>query len=228
MKFLIRWTFRLLILFVVLAVAAVLLLDTAAKSLMEGRIRSQTGMDVKIGKVEIGLASPTLRMDGFKLYNSSAFGGTSLMEIPELYVEYDREAVAQKKLKLKLLRVHVSEITVVRDAKGRTNLDALQSQGGRAQQVGMEFVGIETLNLTLGKLRYIDLKDPKQTKEVSCGLKEEVVHNVKSAGDLSGVMLKVALKQGAGLLGGGWLNALLPSLGMSPTNQPGNQPPPRK
>ncbi len=217
MRFLIRWMFRFLILLVVLAVACVLLVDTAAKSLMEGRLRAQTGMDVKIGKVEIGLASPTFRMEGFKLYNASEFGGTSLMEIPELYVEYDRAMISQQKLKLKLLRIHVSEITVVRDAKGRTNLDALQSQKAGTQQAGIEFEGIETLNLSLGKLRYIDLKDPKQIKEVSFGLKEEVVHNVKSIGDLSGVMVKVAVKQGAGLISGGWLNALLPSLGM--TNQ---------
>ncbi len=225
MRLLFRWAFRLLILTLVLLVAGVLLLDTAAKSLMEGRIRSQTGMDVKIGKVEIGLSTPTFRMEGFKLYNPAEFGGTTLVEIPELFVEYDRDAVARQQLKIKLLRINVAEISVVRDAAGRTNLEALHSRTNLPQQAGMEFLGIETLNLTLGKMRYLDLKAPGQAKEINLGLKEEVVRNVKSVADLSGVMIKVALKQGAGLLGGGWLNVLLPSLGK--TNSPA-APPVRK
>jgi len=218
MRFIVRWLFRLLILVIVLAVAAVLLLDTSTKALMESRIRSQTGMDVTIGKVEIGLMTPTFRMEGFKLYNSAEFGGTPLIQIPEVFVEYDRDAAARQLLKIKLLRLNISEINVVQHPSGRSNLEVLQAQKGAAAGQTVEFGGIDVLNLSLGKMRFVDLKDPKQNREFSFGIKDEVVRNVRGVGDLTGLMLKIALKQGPSMLKEGWFNRLVP--GVVPTNAP--------
>jgi len=53
-----RWALYLFILLVVLIVAAILSLDTIAKQVVQSRLRAETGMDVKIGKMDIGLATP--------------------------------------------------------------------------------------------------------------------------------------------------------------------------
>ena len=222
MRFLARWIFRLLILIIVLAVAAVLLMDTCAKALMEARIRSQSGMDVRIGRVEIGLVSPTFRMEGFKLYNPAEFGGSVLMEIPELYMEYDRDAASRQELHFKLVRLNISQINVVRNAQGRTNLEGLQAvqaqQAGGNAAAGVDFKGIDQLSLTLGKMGLIDLRDPKQNRELVFGVKDEVVPRVRSLADFMPLMVKIAMRQGPSLLGNGWLNGLLPMPGT--TNPP--------
>ena len=52
-KRLFKWALYLFIILVVLLVAGILLLDTIAKEYLQSRLRAETGMDVKIGKVDI-------------------------------------------------------------------------------------------------------------------------------------------------------------------------------
>src|SRR5205809_75308 len=125
MKFLIRWTLRLFIISVVLVVALVLLKDPLLKALTEYRLRSRTGLDVRIGRFEVSLSSPRLVMENFKLYNSAEFGGSPLIEIPELQLECDPTAFAFRRLHLKLLRLHLSEVNIVESRDGRTNIMVL-------------------------------------------------------------------------------------------------------
>src|SRR5262245_506093 len=125
MKFLVRWAIRLFIIFIVLLVALILLKDTLVKALLEYRLRARTGLDARIGRVEVGLSSPRLVIEDFKLYNSSEFGGSALVEIPELRMECDPKAFVYGKLHLRLLRLHLGEINIVESRDGRTNVVAL-------------------------------------------------------------------------------------------------------
>src|SRR4051812_15473543 len=103
MKFVVRWLFRLLVLVIVLVVAAVLLLDTIARAVVEARLRRQTGMEVKVGSVSVGLMSPVLTIENLKLYNTAEFGGSPFLDMPELHVEYDRGALWSRRLHCKLV-----------------------------------------------------------------------------------------------------------------------------
>ena len=51
MRRLIRWALYLFIVLVVLIVAAVLLLNTIVKQVVESRMRARTGMDTRIGLI---------------------------------------------------------------------------------------------------------------------------------------------------------------------------------
>ncbi len=88
MKWLFRWLFRLLILLIVLVVAGVLLLNPIAKEITEYRIKRETGMDVKIGNLEVGILNPGVTIENLVLYNSAEFGGAPFIDLPELRVEY--------------------------------------------------------------------------------------------------------------------------------------------
>ena len=77
MKKLFKWLFRLALVLVVLIVLLILLRDPIAKAWVETRIRQQTGLPVKIGKLSVGLRQPTLSIDNFKLGNSPDFGGST-------------------------------------------------------------------------------------------------------------------------------------------------------
>ena len=93
MKTLWRWAFRLLILLIVLVVAGVLLLDPITREIIKYQIRKRTGLEAKIGRLSIGLFSPTITAENVVLYNSAEFGGSPLFEMPELFIEYDRAAL---------------------------------------------------------------------------------------------------------------------------------------
>src|ERR1043165_2628752 len=168
-----RWALYLFIIFVVLIVAAVLLFDSMVRSIVEHRVRSQTGMDVKIGKFSVGFFSPTITIENFKLYNTAEFGGGEFLDLPELHIVYDRTAFRSGKLHLKLVRVNLAEIHLVESKDGRRNFETLLNAktiaagsglglGGSNHLAHMEFGGIDMANVTIDRSRYTSFRQPSQ------------------------------------------------------------------
>lgn len=209
MRKILKWLIGLFIVFVVLVVALLLLKDVLIKSIAESQIRAQTGMDVKIGKLEVALSSPTITMESFKLYNTSEFGGSTFVDLPELHVEYDRDALLARKIHLKLVRFNLAEMNIVKNQNGQTNVVELlakvqqkeDTKAAKTTKPVVEFTGVDTLNITLGKVKLTDLKDPAKNKQFDIGLKNEVVRSVTSQADLLNVVFKVLYKNGVPLLG---------------------------
>ena len=200
MKTLFKWVFRLVVLFVVLVVVLFLSFDSIIKAIVVREIRAQTGMDVKIGKFSVGLLSPVVTIEEFKLFNTAEFGGTPFVDIRELHIEYDREAMAYRELHIKLLRLSVTEINVVKNDLGRTNLLALQSQPTNAAASDIKFLGVDVLNLSIGKMRFIDLKNRSRDRELYPNLQNQVFKNIKTPGDLYGVLIILWLRSGGGIV----------------------------
>ena len=208
-KFVFKWIFRLGLLAVVLAVVFFLSLDTILRVVMENRIRAQTGMDAEIGAVHFGLTEPVVSLRNLKLYNSPAFGGTPFLDLPEIHVEYDRLALANHKIHLTLLRLNLGEFDIVKNEAGRTNIFLLggaapvmdQKAGGATlaefkRQTGFEFQSVDVLNVSVGTVKYLDLKNPANNREQKIGIASQVIKNVQSPADLAGLALLVALRSG--------------------------------
>ncbi len=183
---------------VVLVVAAILLLDTIMKEVFTGRLRAATGMDAKVSAVHVGLLSPTITIEGFKLYNTPDFGGAVCLDMPELHIEYDRAALSLGKLHLPLVRLDLADLMVVQDKQGRINFATLkkkdkESAARSSLASGFKFNGIDTLNLSLGKFHLANLASGR-SEEVNFGIRHQIFHNVKSEADLSGLGLLLALR----------------------------------
>jgi len=197
-----RWALYLFIVAVVLVVAAVLLLNTVVKQVVQSRLRSVTGMDVKIGKMDIGLGTPTIAIEDFKVFYPPEAGGSLLVSAPEIYADYDRAAMRAHKLHLKLVRVTVAELDVVQDTKGR-NLENIAKKSGlvgedvKKQFSAFTFTGLDTLNVTFGKLRIWRLDSPAQVEEVNIGISNEVFTNLKSGEDWRNVAVMLAGRSSA-------------------------------
>jgi uncharacterized protein involved in outer membrane biogenesis len=197
----IRWVVRialgLFIVGVLAVVAGILLLDTIVRDVLISRMRESTGMEVKIDSVHVGLRSPTLTIKGFKLYNTAAFGGSLCLDMPELHVQYDRLALRAGTIHLPLMRLNLAQIDLVEDKHGRSNFDAMnkgdQSASNTNSLNGLDFAGIDTLNLSLGKLHISNLRSG-QEEEVDFGITNQIFHNVKSDADLTGVAALMAMR----------------------------------
>ena len=195
-RFIGRWAFRLIILMVVVATALLLLKDTLIKSLTESRLRAATGLEIRIQRMELGLFSPTMTIEGFRLYNPAEFGGSPFIDLPELHVQFDRKALANRTLHLQLVRLNLAEVHVVDNLAGQRNLDFFQEKLRASAPTNLPsstlaFAGIDMLNLSVGKLKYTNLRRPDLGRDVNIGLKNEIVTNVKSTSDLSGLLLKI-------------------------------------
>ncbi len=220
---LLRWLFRialgLLILVIIGATAAILLLDTVVREVLTSRMRAATGMEVKISSVHVGLLSPTMTIEGLKLYSTPAFGGSLCLDMPELHLEYDPAAVRSGMIHLPLVRLNIAQIDLVEDKQGRSNFDAIEKQGKQSSPQsnsvngftssgrdtlkqpnpqsnsvnGFTFTGIDILNLSFGKLHVSNLRSG-QEDEVDFDIKNQILHNVKSEADLTGVAVVLALR----------------------------------
>lgn len=193
MKRLFRWLFRLLIMGIVLLVALVLLKDTLLKALAEWRIRQATGMSVTIAKLEMGLFSPTLSMEGLKLYNTPEFGGSICLDVPSAYLEYDPRDALSGRLHLRLLRLNVRELSLVRNQAGLTNFFSVGATNTAppsaapappAAQSRWEFGGIDRLYLTAGAVQYADLARPASNWVRSLGWKDQEAKGLRTSDDL--------------------------------------------
>jgi hypothetical protein len=76
-----------------------------------------------------------------------------------------------------------------------------QHLGGSSTVRGgdFKFEQIDTLNLSLGKLRYTDLSNPANNRAVDLSVQREVFTNIRSQNDLYGMAMLLLIRCGPGL-----------------------------
>ncbi|MDX1952739.1 MAG: hypothetical protein SFY81_11200 [Verrucomicrobiota bacterium] len=202
-KFIFRWAFRLFILLIVLLVALLLLKDTIFKTITESQIRAQTGLEVSIGRLETSLSQPSLTIENFILYNSAEFGGGPLLHVPDLRIEYSLDEKGS--VRFKLLRLNLRELNIIENHAGQTNLLSLVAAINKAEEEKRrrnkssqtnQFNGIDTLNLSVGTIRFISLKSPQKNQEIKINLNHEIVQNIRTWQDTSALLFKILLRAG--------------------------------
>lgn len=208
-KWLLKWFLRLALVFVVLGVVLYFAKNPVLRVVAEKRIRSETGMEAQIGKFTSGQsgASTHVTIENLKLYNTAEFGGGPFLDIPELHLECDTVSFAQRRLRITKARLNLAELTVVKNAAGRTNLIALPSRLTRNtpqkkespdELEGFEFQGIDQLILSLGRVKLVDLKDARLNREIRVDLQQQIFNNVKSEADVYGIVFMIWLRSGGG------------------------------
>ncbi|MFO1476349.1 MAG: hypothetical protein U1F98_06830 [Verrucomicrobiota bacterium] len=205
MRWIFKWLLRLVVVLVVLIILAVMLKDVVLRRIMEERIHAQTGLGVEIRRLSTGIFSPVVTMEGLKLYNTADFGGTPLLDMPEFHVELDSAALARRQVHVTLARFNLAEVDIVRNELGQTNLVTLmgkaqarvEKDGGIGKALGQfEFTGVDVLNLSLGTVKYIDLADRANNREVHINLQNQVFKNLKNKTDLQTNLILLWLSSG--------------------------------
>ena len=204
------------------AVLATLLLvgllsfDWIVKGIIQSRVNASGVAEVEIGSLNIGLFRPHLEVRDLKVFGQSQFGGVQLLDLPELRVEYDRDAFKRQELKFRLVRIRINELTLMDGfAGGQTNMfQRLQGYSelvvaytnrigeltnrvdlDRAQRVGnMTFRGIERLELTLGRVRFVDVKDPLSEKVAALNINRRVMTNIADLPGLAPLAMELLVR----------------------------------
>lgn len=189
-----------LALVVILLGIGLLSFDWMVKRAIQSRVNASGMAEVEIGSLDIGLFRPHLQVRDLKVFGQSQFGGVQILDLPELRVEYDREALKRQELQVRLLRIRLNELTLVDGFAGsQTNMfqrlqgyselvNAYTNRLGeltnraelsRGQRVGnLTFGGIDRLELTLGRVRFVDLKDPMAEKVAALNINRRVLTNL--------------------------------------------------
>ena len=208
-KWIFKWAIRIVALVVVAIVLLLVFKDTLLRKIAEHQIRAATGMEVTIGRFSSGLFSPVVTIENFRLYNTPQFGGTEFLVIPELHLELDAEAMAEKKLRVKLVRFNLAELDVVKNAAGETNIVTMFAKVPKGKlapdgvHVGgkkFEFESVDVLNLSLGRIRFIDLKDHANDHDIAINVDNQVFNNIKTEGDVYSIAFLIWLRSGGAAL----------------------------
>jgi uncharacterized protein involved in outer membrane biogenesis len=203
MKKLFKWAFRLVILIFALVAIVVLFRNPILRTLAEHQIRKETGMETVLGRVRIDLRSPLVRFDNVRLISPPEFGGRLFLDLPEVRVEYDSVAVLFRRLRLRRLVFRLDEIRLVRTAQGRTNLQLLREQLARAQlgarlaRYSWQYDGTENVIFAVGRLKYIDAREPAKSEEVHVGVHNVTIRPLRSAEEILLTLAKLAESRGA-------------------------------
>ena len=191
---------------ITLLVVGLLSFDWIVKRTIQSRVNASGVAEVEIGSLNIGLLRPHLEVRNLKVFGQSQFGGVQILDLPELRVEYDRDAFKAQELKLRLLRIRLNELILVDGfAGGDTNMfQRLQGYSelivaytnrlsevtnrldlASAQRIGnATFTGLDRLELTVGRVRFLDMKDPLSEKVATLNINRRVMTNIT---DLSGM-----------------------------------------
>lgn len=200
MKFLFRWLFRMVLLALLLGVALLLFKDAILEEITEQRLAARTGLEIRIDRLEAALLSPTITFEGFRIYNPAAFGGAPFLDFHELHVEYDRARLARGELALRLLRIDLDEMCLVRDRQGHWNFQdiarRIQERTPPDEPFMPEFSGIDILNLSVGRVKRVDLAAPDQVQVFRADLRDELFTNLHAPKDYLLAASRLALKLG--------------------------------
>ncbi|MFA5144251.1 MAG: hypothetical protein WC522_08855 [Candidatus Omnitrophota bacterium] len=157
---------------VVAGILAMLLVLGAAKDLVikiavESGAQIATGLKLKIGGFRVGILNTLVDIRNLRILNPAGFKDKNMLNMPEIYVDYDLGAIFKGKVHLTEARINMQEFMVVKNEKGKLNLDSLkvvQAQksgskpgakaGGKAPD--MPEIQIDKLRLKIGKVFYKD------------------------------------------------------------------------
>jgi len=193
-----------MVIFVVIVVLANR--DWFAKEIMTQKIRATTGLESEIGDFSFGIMDSQVTLGASRFYNSAQFGGTLFLDVPEMHIEYDRDALRRHEIHIKLMRVNLHEVDVVKNSGAETNIMsylttlAPQQSGGGSRTFaplgGYKFTGIDLLNLSVGTVKFIDLKDQRRNRSVAIGIQNHIYTNVVTSANLPGLSQELWVRGG--------------------------------
>ena len=196
------------LLFIITAVLIVLFLtkDLIIKTIISSSFKSQTGLELSIKRINIGLFKSVADFKDIKVLNPRGFDERVLLNLSQLYVDYNFAALLKKKVHLEELKIILKEFIIVKNKGGELNVNSIKmanKQTGRAQEEervkGKERparkpaqVQIDSLQLKIEKVIYKDYSQgtPPKIKEFNVNI-DDSFQNIT---DINSLLKVIAIK----------------------------------
>jgi uncharacterized protein involved in outer membrane biogenesis len=156
---------KLLVIAVSALVGVMVAKNLVAKAAVTSGVKLITGLPLGIRSMDVGILNTAVGIRGLRLHHPSGFPDKVMVDMPEIFVDYDLGAFLRGKVHLEEVRLDLKEFMVVKDAQGRLNLDSLRVvQESKAQQQGKPSakagkapqIRIDELRLKVGTVIYKD------------------------------------------------------------------------
>jgi len=150
-------------------------------------VRAMTGLKLNIRSMNVGVFKSLIGINELQLHNPRGFEDKLMVDLPEIYVDYNLGAIMGGKAHLEEVRLHLKEFIVVKNEAGELNLDSLRvvkeaeeveepkkSDTGK-EKTEMPDIQIDLLELKIDKVIYKDYSkgsSPK-VKEYNVNIDEQ-------------------------------------------------------
>jgi hypothetical protein len=156
------------------------------KTSVKAGVKAMTGLKLNIKSMNVGILNSLIGINGLQLFNPPGFVDELMVDLPEVYVDYDLGAFIKRKIHLEEVRLNLKEFSVIKNEKGELNLDYLRVvKGGKEEKVEgeegkekektkMPELQIDVLELKIGKVVYKDYSKgtPPKSKEFNVNIDE--------------------------------------------------------
>ena len=110
-----------------------------AQAVIENGVRILTGLPLKMGRFDFSLLKTNVGIWDLKLYNPAGYPDKVMVQVPEIYIDYDLAALLRGAAHFEEIRIHLKEFVVIKNDKGELNLNSLKalqaSQGAKKPAV---------------------------------------------------------------------------------------------
>ncbi|MDD4938706.1 MAG: hypothetical protein PHE18_01430 [Candidatus Omnitrophica bacterium] len=196
-NFLILLVFLLVLLFV-LAFAK----NIIAQVVITSGVKAITGLEVKTGGVNASIRKTFLGINGLTVFNPPQFSDRVMVNMPEVYVDYNLGDFFKGKAHFEELRINLEELIVVRNQANQVNIKSLKALLPKGEGKPPQ-IQIDGLTLKISRVIYKDyvLGSP-ETREFNVNITEKI-ENVTDPQALVRLILMRALSKTniAGLAG---------------------------
>ena len=169
-------------------------------------VKAMTGLKLSIGSMNVGVFKSLIGINELQLYNPSGFEDKLMMDLPEIYVDYNLGAIMGGKAHLEEVRLNLKEFIVVKNEAGELNLDSLrvvkETEGEEAtkedekkEKTEMPDIQIDLLELKIDKVIYKDYSKGTPPKEKVFNVKiDEQYENITDPQSFVRLIIFKALK----------------------------------
>jgi len=212
------------LIFVILAACLVLFKNVVARIAVSSTVKTLTGLKLSIKDMNINIRNTFIEIDGMKLYNPEGFTDRLMVDMPQIYIDYDLPAILKGNVHLEEVRINLRELMVVKNKNGELNLDSLkvvkeskkekESQAVKEASKKTNFK-IDVLELKIGRVIYKDYSKDKEpeVKEYKVNIDEKYknITDIQALGRL--IIIRALMNTNLEKLGNIPLNAFKKTIG---------------
>ena len=125
---------KVLIIALVIALGVLLFRNIIAKIAIENGVQFATGLKLRMDSFNIGIFRSKINIAGLRLYNPKGFEDKVMLDIPNIYIDYNLPAILKGKVYLQEVRFNLKEFTVVKNKEGRVNLNYLKPKRAKRKE----------------------------------------------------------------------------------------------
>ncbi len=170
-----------------------------AKTAVTKGVEIVTGLQMDIGSMSVGIQETNIGINSMRLHNPSGYPENIMMNIPEIFIDYDLAAFLKRKAHLEEIRINLKEFTVIKNKDGELNINSLkvakeEKEPQEAEEKKKTEIKIDLLDLKIGKVAYKDFSKGDKLKVIEYNVNlHEQFHNITDLNEIGKIILVKAL-----------------------------------